>query len=103
MIKNFEQFINEGVAAATMGNTGGMGNVTAPTVSAIPGDVAGSTPGSGDVVARAVPTSTKQKSPFKKSKKKYQLTPKNVRMSGTNAPKESMYVTKFSDWTGMGL
>jgi len=100
-ILSFEDFINEGVAAATAGSSFGMGNVSAPTVSAIPGDVAGSKAGSGDVVAHAVGTATKQSAkPIKKVKKrKFQLEPKNVRMSGTNTPKESMYVTKWSDWS----
>lgn len=47
MVK-FEEFIIED-AAATAGNTGGMGNVVAATPSSTPGDVAGSTPGSGDI------------------------------------------------------
>jgi hypothetical protein len=45
-ILNYEKFLED---VAALGNTGGMGNVVAPTVSAIPGDVSGSIPGSGDV------------------------------------------------------
>lgn len=54
MITNFEEFmkINEddggGCAMATNGG-GGMGAITSPTISSSVGDVAGSTPGSGDV------------------------------------------------------
>lgn len=50
MVIKFKDFkINEETAVATAGNTNGMGAITAPTMSAIPGDVAGSTPGSGDL------------------------------------------------------
>lgn len=56
MIKKFNEFLKEndgggGVANATLSNTGGMGNIVAPQPSSIPGDVAGSTPGSGDIPA----------------------------------------------------
>jgi hypothetical protein len=37
------------VAFASLANTSGMGAVTTPIASNIPGDVAGSTPGSGDI------------------------------------------------------
>ena len=47
-MKKFEEFIVED-ATATMGNTGGMGAVVAAQPSGTPGDVAGSTPGSGDI------------------------------------------------------
>jgi len=56
-IKKYEDFLIEGegggggVAYATNGNTAGMGNVTAPQPSSVPGDVAGSTRGSGDLPA----------------------------------------------------
>jgi hypothetical protein len=46
-MKKFEDFLTED--AATMGNSGGMGAVTAATPSSTPGDVAGGTPGSGDI------------------------------------------------------
>ena len=57
MIINFEKFKmfeegdGGGVANATLGNTGGMGAIVAPIVSPVPGDVASSTPGSGDLPA----------------------------------------------------
>jgi len=47
-MKKFEEFLVED-ACATMGNTGGMGAVSAAQPSGTPGDVAGSTPGSGDI------------------------------------------------------
>jgi hypothetical protein len=52
-VYNFNEFINEdgGVANATAGNGSGMGAIVAPTVSAIPGDTAGSIAGSGDIPA----------------------------------------------------
>ena len=110
-VLNFNEFLYEdgegggGVASATMGNTGGMGNITSPTVSATPGDVAGSKPGSGDIAAHAVRPATKIPATNRKKpkKRKFQLEPKIVRMAGTNASKESMYVTSFKDWTGSGV
>jgi hypothetical protein len=52
MKTKFKDFINEsdgGTAMSTLSNTGGMGNIVAPQPSGIPGDVAGSTTGSGDI------------------------------------------------------
>ena len=46
-MKKFKNFIKED--AATMGNSGGMGAVVSAQPSSIPGDVAGSTIGSGDI------------------------------------------------------
>ncbi len=82
-VKSFLNFLNEdgGVAAATAGNTSGMGNVTAPIVSAIPGDVAGSTAGSGDIPAY--------------DKGKYFGTKTN-RKKKKKSTKES--IESFSDW-----
>lgn len=64
-----------GVAAATGGNTSGMGAVVSPQASTIPGDVAGGTPGSGDIGSGWDPTVTRDqsnelKSGQKKKKKK---------------------------------
>lgn len=64
-MKKFEEFINED--CATMGNTGGMGAVVAAQPSSTPGDVAGSTTGSGDI-GQAFGTYIKQ--PAKTSKRK---------------------------------
>lgn len=68
MMKKFENFLIEDVAA-TMGNSGGMGAVTAATPSSTPGDVAGSTPGSGDI-GQTLGTYTKPMLNQKKGKKK---------------------------------
>jgi hypothetical protein len=100
MIKKFNDFIlNEdgdggGVANATLGNTGGMGDVVSPTVSAIPGDVAGSTPGSGDIAAHPIKPAFKY--PANKKKKKSSI---DSRHFGTAESKENMYITKYTDWS----
>lgn len=92
----FNKFVNTkvnedgGVAFATAGNTAGMGNVTAPTVSAIPGDVSGSIAGSGDLPAKA---GVFTKTPVGKKKRK--ITKEHM---GTEQPKENMYVTSYTDW-----
>lgn len=65
-MKKFKEFIKED-ATATAGNTGGMGAVVAAIPSGTPGDVAGSTPGSGDIGATL---GTYSKSPAKWSNKK---------------------------------
>jgi len=94
-VVSFKDFnLNEdgGVANATLGNMAGMGNVTAPTVSAIPGDVAGSTAGSGDLVACDKGTY------FGTKPKKHKKETKEKRHKGTETAKEEMYVTKFEDW-----
>lgn len=99
MIKKFNDFmLNEdgdggGVANATLGNTGGMGDVVSPTVSAIPGDVAGSIPGSGDIAAHPIKPAFKY--PANKKKKK---STKDSRHFGTDESKENMYITSFTDW-----
>ena len=117
-VLKFDNFLYEdgegggGVAFATAGTA--MGNVSAPGVSTNGmtntysgnGHPTNSAPtGSGDRVAHAG-TSTKNPavSTNKKPKKrKFQLEPKNVRMSGTNASKENMYVTSFDDWSGSNV
>lgn len=97
MVKRFYEFIKEndggGVANSTLGNTNGMGNVSAPQPSSTPGDVAGSIPGSGDIAAYDMgdhfgTNIFKQKKKKKKKKKKEDLG-KDYR---------NMYVTKFTDW-----
>ena len=67
-MKKFEEFINED-ACATAGNTGGMGAVVAAQPSSTPGDVAGGTPGSGDI-GQTLGTYTKPTLNLKKDKKK---------------------------------
>lgn len=100
-VKSFNEFhkINEdGTATATLGNTGGMGAVVAPQASSIPGDVAGSTPGSGDLPAYDMGDHFGT-SPFKKGKKKKKKkspTKENRHLGKTDSVEN--YVTKFSDW-----
>ena len=106
-VKTFEQFhLNEdgGVAAATLGNTAGMGDVASPGVGNI--DASGKvgamnvysgdgsptptgTKGSGDVVAKAAKNPKASKAT--KANKK-------ARLKGTTTGKDIMYVTKFEDW-----
>lgn len=98
IITRFTDFLFEdgeggGVASATMGNTNGMGSVISPTVSAIPGDVAGSTPGSGDLAAK---TGTYTKTTSKKRRRKL----KNF-TEGVGTEKENMYITKFDEFSGV--
>lgn len=92
MIKKFYEYIKEndggGVAANTLGNTNGMGNVTAPQPSPTPGDVSGSIPGSGDLPAYDTGKSFKSISKRRKKKKKKKL----------GDDYRNMYVTKFTDW-----
>jgi len=109
-ISYFDDFVFEGdggVAYATAGNSAGMGSITAPQPSATPGDVAGSSIGSGDLPAYDKGY-TFENEPFKKKKykrnKKYSTkrhATKLERMSGINTNKEEMYVTKFSNWVNM--
>jgi len=67
-VKKFEDFeINEGEGYSTMGNTGDMGAVVSAQPSAIPGDVRGSTTGSGDIGSTL---GTYTKAPAYASKKK---------------------------------
>jgi hypothetical protein len=72
-VYNFDEFLKEdgGVANATAGNSGGMGAIVAPQPSAIPGDAAGSTIGSGDIAATSgVYTKTLKDIYYPKKKKK---------------------------------
>lgn len=70
-MKKFEEFIIED-ATATMGNTGGMGAVVAAQPSGTPGDVAGSTAGSGDI-GQLFGTYTKPALKMKKKKGKHKM------------------------------
>lgn len=98
-IKTYNDFILEDGCACTMGNSNGMGAVVAPQASSIPGDVAGSTPGSGDIPAydRGKYFGSRPQPVNKRRKKKSRPT-KEGRMIGTEQPKETMYITTFSDW-----
>jgi len=99
MIKRFNEFLNEndggGVAMSTLGNTGSMGAVVAPTVGTTPGAVWGSgsgEKGSGDISATP---GTYTKDNFKKKKKKKK---KKDKISKLGEDYQNMYVTKFSEW-----
>lgn len=99
MIKKFEEFLNEEMAMATAGNTGGMGAVTAPIPSSTPGDVAGSTPGSGDLPAHDMGKSFKSFPYEKKKDKKKKDKKKDKKKKKRKVEKfESMYITKYTDW-----
>lgn len=76
-VKKFEEFINED-AAATLGNTGGMGAVVAAQPSSTPGSVEGSTIGSGDI-GQAIGNYTKPKQKLNKRNKKKITTFKNFK------------------------
>jgi hypothetical protein len=108
MIKKFDEFLNEeGTAFATMGNTGGMGAVSAPPVSSdgsintytgdgSPTETTGR--GSGDLPAYDMGKHFGTK-PFKKKKKKKKKKPtKESRLVSTESQKEDMYVTSWTDW-----
>ena len=88
MVIKFDEYLKEndggGVAVATLGNTGGMGAVVAPQPSSIPGDVAGSTKGSGDI-----PSYDKGDN-FDFSFKRKKKTKKKL--------KKSKNVNRFNDW-----
>lgn len=103
-VVSFSKFhLNEdgGVAMATLGNTAGMGNVTTPPVSTngsintytgngSPTETVGR--GSGDIAATS---KSFLKNPAGKKKRK---ASKESTHFGTNQPKESMYVTSYTDW-----
>ena len=110
-VKSFNDFITEGdgggVAYATAGNSAGMGAIVAPQPSAIPGDVAGSTIGSGDRAAYDMGTHfgfNKDDNPLKKKKTK-KKTKKNVkeRHTSTESNISDMYVTSYTDWLKNGF
>jgi hypothetical protein len=65
-MKKFKEYNEE--ACATAGNSNGMGNVVAANPSSTPGDVAGSTTGSGDI-GQTLGTYTKPTLKLKKKKK----------------------------------
>jgi len=70
-MKKFKDFIIED-ATATMGNTGGMGAVVSAQPSGTPGDVAGSTPGSGDI-GQLLGTYMKPQLKMKRKKGKHKM------------------------------
>ena len=109
---SYDDFIIEGdgggVAYATAGNSAGMGAIVAPQPSSIPGDVAGSTIGSGDRAAYDMGTHfgfNKDDNPMKKKRKKKTNKKKNIknRHMSTESSKEEMYITSFTDWLNNGF
>lgn len=88
-ILKFNKFNED--ATATLGNTGGMGNVSAAIPSSTPGDVAGSIPGSGDI-GQTLGTYIKPPLNLKKRKKKRDFN------NEQNEPYDKMYVVRFSDY-----
>ena len=110
-IVSYDDFIIEGdgggVAYATAGSSAGMGSIVAPQPSSIPGDVAGSTIGSGDRAAYDMGTHfgfNKDDNPMKKKKKK-KKNKKSIKSNhmSTESSKEEMYVTSFTDWLNNGF
>jgi len=92
MITKWEEFskLNEdegggGVSSSTLGNTGGMGAIVSAQPSSIPGDVAGSTIGSGDISRTTLGPYSKTPQRNRKKKKK----------KGENI--DQFYVTKYSE------
>ena len=68
-MKKFEEFITE-EAYATIGNSNGMGAVVSAHPSSTPGDVSGSSIGSGDIGSKPFGTYSKTSPNLKKDKKK---------------------------------
>jgi hypothetical protein len=85
--------VNEdGCGSCTAGSGNGMGAISAPQASSTPGDVAGSTRGSGDRPAYDLG----KRFGFVGQRRKRKSRKKNESI-------RNMYVTKFSDWEGTGL
>ena len=110
MIKKFDEFskLNEdgegggggGVSSATLGNTGGMGAIVSAQPSSIPGDVAGSTKGSGDIGCR-LGTYTKQPAGiYPKQQKRKKKKKKETEKKGEGI--DNFYVTNYKESTNNG-
>lgn len=85
-----------GVSSATLGNTGGMGAIVSAQPSSIPGDVAGSTKGSGDI---GQPLGVYSKYPFKKKNKKDK---RDKPYHKIGAGIDNFYVTKYTETKNNG-
>jgi len=81
---------SSGNAYASLGNISGMGNVVSPQPSNIPGDVAGSTKGSGDISKGTMTYSKIAAGKNKKKKKKKSYAEKASRI-------DKLYVTKYTE------
>lgn len=82
---------DSGSAFSTNSNTTGMGNIVSPQPSSIPGDVAGSTKGSGDI-STTLGAYTKKSAGKKKKKDK-----KSTKRSKTASNIDKFYVTTYSE------
>lgn len=102
MIKKFDEFskLNEdgegggGVSSATLGNTGGMGAIVSAQPSSIPGDVQGSSKGSGDI-GQPLGTFTKQPALSRKKRKKKDKESRPANQVGAGIDK--FYVTNYKE------
>lgn len=81
---------SSGSAYASSGSISGMGNVVSPQPSSIPGDVAGSTKGSGDISKGTMTYSKKVAGRKNKKKKKNDYSEKALRI-------DKLYVTKYTE------
>ena len=86
-----------GTAVATLGNTGGMGAIVSAQPSSIPGDIAGSTKGSGDI-GRPLGTFTKQPAGvFPKQKKKKKKDKESTLNNQRGANIDKFYSTNYRE------
>ena len=109
-MKTWEEFnrLNEdegggygGISSATLGNTGGMGAIVSAQPSSIPGDVAGSTKGSGDI-GHPLGIFTKQPAgqPIRRKKNKKDKRDKPYHKIGAGI--DNFYVTKYTETKNNG-
>lgn len=84
---------DSGSAFATNSNTSGMGNVISPQPSSIPGNVAGSSKGSGDISKGYIGPYTKLPTSLKNKKGKKRKT--NYAQKGANIDK--FYTSKYME------
>ena len=84
-----------GVSSATLGNTGGMGAIVSAQPSSIPGDVAGSTKGSGDISGGRY-LGPYAKAPVDNRKKKKKKDKLARPYSKIGAGIDNFYVTKYA-------
>lgn len=91
---------DSGTAFATNSNTSGMGDIVSAQPSSIPGDVAGSTKGSGDLGSQTLGTFTKEAARKKKKKKKKDKRKRKYNKTGSNI--DNFYVTKYTEKANHG-
>lgn len=103
-IKKFEELIIED-AVATAGNSNGMGDVVAANPSSTPGDVAGSTIGSGDIGHKSFEPFEKPQLKLKKKKKKNKKKKKknikkfnNFKISNENNETDNFTARYYDDF-----